>query len=240
MNPGGVPGADTRLEVPVLLGPTGAGKTELLEQVDPDRVEIISCDSRQIYRELEIGSAAPEPALTARLRHHLIGILDPTEEFNAAQFRDRALQAIKDVFARGRLPFVVGGSGFYFRALHTGLFVVDAAPAAQDEARARVAAMTPAERLSLLRELDPQALVSPGESARAGRVHPNDDYRVGRALEICLAGDVTFSGLWDAARRRAASGELDASNPYRFSGWRLEVEPESYWRRLAVWARARV
>jgi tRNA dimethylallyltransferase len=220
--------SDPAVSVPVLLGPTGAGKTDLLNELDPDQVEIISCDSRQVYRELEIGSAAPDARLLERLPHHLVGFLSPSETINAALFRREALAAIAGVFARGRIPFLVGGSGFYFQALRTGLFAVDVSP----EIRSLVAGLEPADRLARLRELDPAALVPVGEHARAGRVHPNDQYRVGRALEICLASGRTFSGLW--AERLEQPVQEDR---YHFIGWRLECEAGEYWKRLEARAR---
>lgn len=240
-------GFDGRPVIPVLLGPTGAGKTGLLESLLSDSaaanlpaIEVISCDSRQIYRELEVGSAAPDPGLQARMRHHLVGVLAPTAAYNAARFREDALGAIADILSRGRLPLIVGGSGFYFRALQTGLFAVNVASELRNEIREQVQALEPAERLRRLRELDPAAVIAPPEQARAGRVHPNDDYRISRALEICLASGGTYSGLWDDTRRRANSGELAAANPYRFTGWRLEVEQKTYWRQLADRAQAMV
>ncbi|MCR9144284.1 MAG: tRNA (adenosine(37)-N6)-dimethylallyltransferase MiaA [bacterium] len=234
---------DTRPVVPVLLGPTGAGKTALLDtlidssdgvELPLPPIEIISCDSRQIYRELEIGSAAPDAELRARLPHHLVGILEPTATYSAAQFRTDALAAIDDVLQRGRLPIVAGGSGFYFRALHTGLFEVDVDADRRTEIREQVIALGPAERLRRLRELDPGAvLAEAGRQASAGCVHPNDDYRISRALEICLGSGRRYSEIWAETRERGLSGDAGAAGPYRFAGWRLEVEREEYWRNLA-------
>ncbi|MEQ9363234.1 MAG: tRNA (adenosine(37)-N6)-dimethylallyltransferase MiaA [Leptospirales bacterium] len=241
---------DTRPLIPVLLGPTGAGKTALLESLlasptgsvaDIPPVEIVSCDSRQIYRELEIGSAAPEPKLLARLPHYLVGVLQPTETYSAARFRGDALAAIADILARGRLPLIAGGSGFYFRALQTGLFALDVSAGRQAGIRRQVQELGAGERLRRLRELDPAAVLSdPAEQARAGRVHPNDDYRVTRALEIVLASGRAYSEIWAESRRRSEQGGANAANPYRFTGWRLEVDRESYWRGLAGRARAMV
>ncbi len=250
---------DSRPLVPVLLGPTGAGKTALLESlISPGAsstagelppVEIVSCDSRQIYRGLEIGSAAPDAALCARLPHHLVGTVEPTETYSAARYRDEALAAIADIFSRGRLPVLAGGSGFYFRALSTGMFDLEVSPQVQSEIRTTVAGLGAAGRLARLKELDPAAVLPPGESqARAGRVHPNDDYRVSRALEICLLpGGRLYSEVWAAARSRnpGAADEGNAGDsPYRFAGWRISVEIDgkltTYWAALERRAREMV
>lgn len=224
--------------VPVLMGPTGSGKTALSAQVDPQRYEIVSCDSRQLYRELEIGSAAPEPAITARIRHHLIGILSPADTCNAAEFRRLALAAIDDVRRRGKIPFLVGGSGFYYRALKSQPFDVQV----PDEIRASVQALSPDARLERLRALDPGALVdaATGEEVRAGKIHPNDAYRVGRALEVCLAAGRPWSSYWsEALERESEPGLSDAG--LRFSGWLLETaDRDAYHGRLRERARAMI
>lgn len=225
---------DPRPVVYTLLGPTGAGKTALLEtlvDLAPDLYEVISCDSRQIYRGLEIGSAAPAGELCARLPHHIVGHVSPAESYSAARFRDEALAAIAGTLARGRIPFLVGGSGFYFRALSTQLFESPGDEQSQAEIRARVGALSPAGRLARLRELDPDALAAPGEPPSAGRVHVNDDYRIGRALEICLGGGPLYSERWRASltERQTAGG----TSAYRFAGWRLEISREAYWPRLS-------
>ncbi len=224
--------------VPVLMGPTGSGKTALSALVDPERYEIISCDSRQLYRELEIGSAAPEPELTARIRHHLIGVLNPDESCNAAEFRRLALAAIEDVRGRGKIPFLVGGSGFYYRALKSQPFDVHV----PEEIRASVQALSPEERIGQLRVLDPRSLVDPdaGEEVRAGKIHPNDAYRVGRALEVCLAAGRPWSSFWTEALERAEQpGRSDTG--LLFSGWRLETDDRNaYHARLLERSRAMV
>ncbi len=226
-----------------LLGPTGAGKTALLEtlaDLAPGRYEIISCDSRQIYRGLEIGSAAPVAELCARLPHHVVGHVSPAESYSAARFREEALAAIAETLARGRIPFLVGGSGFYFRALSTQLFESPGDEHSQAEIRARVSALSPAGRLARLRELDSDALAAPGEQPSAGRVHVNDDYRIGRALEICLSGGPLYSERWRASLARlqnATDSDSGGEGDYRFAGWRLELSRAAYWPTVPDWRR---
>jgi tRNA dimethylallyltransferase len=165
----------------ILTGPTCAGKTavalELAQQFD---AEIIGADSRQIYRGMPIGTAAPTAAERALVRHHLVGFLDPRERYSAARFVADAFAAIAGVHARGKRAIVVGGTGFYIRALAGDV----ALSAAQDEtlrARlAREARLHPPEVL--------HGWLRSRAHARALEVAPGDRYRVLRALEIALLG----------------------------------------------------
>ena len=229
-----------------LLGPTGAGKTALLEtlaDLAPGRYEIISCDSRQIYRGLEIGSAAPVAELCARLPHHVVGHVSPAESYSAARFREEALAAIAETLARGRIPFLVGGSGFYFRALSTQLFESPGDEHSQAEIRARVSALSPAGRLARLRELDSDALAAPGEQPSAGRVHVNDDYRIGRALEICLSGGPLYSERWRASLARlqnATDSDSGGEGDYRFALIASTLLPEERSGQSGVWKKYQI
>ena len=104
------------------MGPTASGKTELaLFLVERLPLEIISVDSAQVYRGMDIGTAKPEPEVLARAPHRLIDIRDPAQSYSAAQFRADALDAMGDITGRGRVPLLVGGTGLYFRALLYGL-----------------------------------------------------------------------------------------------------------------------
>ena len=107
----------------MLAGPTGIGKTELaIELAERFPVEIISADSMQVYRGMEIGAAQPTSADRKRARFHLCGIAEPTERFNAKRFLELCDAAHADIVARGRVPLYVGGTGMYLRALRWGLF----------------------------------------------------------------------------------------------------------------------
>ena len=232
MTPGEVvdsdPGADDDALplVRVILGPTGSGKTEIAARLNPERYEIVSCDSRQVYREMPVGTAMPEPEVLARIPHHLVDFLSPLETIDAGMYARMADAAITDILARGRKPVLVGGAGFYYRALKTGLF--DRAridPAVRERVR-----MTPhRERLARLRAEDPDALQSETGPALPGRIHPNDEYRVERALEVLESTGTRFSEHW----RRAREAGL-RSRKFRFSGYHIETEREEYFMRLEL------
>jgi tRNA dimethylallyltransferase len=164
----------------ILCGPTAAGKTALaLELAQVFGAEIVGADSRQIYRDMPIGTAAPTAAERARVPHHLVGWLDPHERYSAARFVVDARAAIDAIHARGRHAIVVGGTGFYVRAL-AGDVALDPAHDVDLRARlAREARTHPPEVLAdWLHALAP---------ARSAAVDPRDPYRVTRALEIALA-----------------------------------------------------
>ena len=163
-----------------IVGPTASGKSALgLRLAREHRGEIVSCDSLQAYRGLDIGSAKPTPAERAEVPHHLIDVVDPAEGFTAAEYARRARQALSEVRARGRLPLVVGGSGLYLRALVSGLFE---GPSRDEALRRRLERM--ADRFGdarlhrLLRRVDPDA---------AARIEVRDRMRVVRALEVFRA-----------------------------------------------------
>jgi tRNA dimethylallyltransferase len=157
----------------LILGPTATGKSELAvaiaEHLDG---EIISADARAIYRELNIGTAKPPPHLRARVPHHLIDLLDPTEHYDVMRFRQDVLKALEEIRARGKLPIVVGGSTLYISAL-TGTFF--AGPKADPQIRQRLEAQPQEHLRKRLEEIDPEA---------AQRIHPNDKVRTVRALEV--------------------------------------------------------
>jgi tRNA dimethylallyltransferase len=173
----------------ILTGQTAAGKTSLAMQLaERFDAEIVGADSRQIYRGMPIGTAAPGPGERARVPHHLVGFLDPAERYSAARFVDDALAAIGAIHARGRRALVVGGTGFYLRALAGDVAL---SPVHDDALRAR-----------LVREArvhDPEVLHDWLAALAPQRAHvlaAGDRYRVARGLEIALAE----RGRSDAAR----------------------------------------
>ncbi|MCK4547126.1 MAG: tRNA (adenosine(37)-N6)-dimethylallyltransferase MiaA [Candidatus Eisenbacteria sp.] len=171
--------------VPILLivGPTAVGKTEISVLVAEHlNGEIISADSRQIYRGMDIGTAKPEPQLLARAAHHLIDVADPGEDFNAVRFAGMAREAIVDIHGRGRYPIVVGGSGLYIRALLDGLFLgPPASPRIRAELQQVIEELGSPELHARLEEVDADA---------AQAIHPNDAVRIVRAMEVfMLTGD---------------------------------------------------
>jgi tRNA dimethylallyltransferase len=161
----------------VILGPTAVGKSELaIELAQKFVLEIINADSMQIYRGMDIGSAKPSLKERSLVTHHLIDIKDPDEEFSAAQFKEEAKSRITSLAQENKLTLVVGGTGFYIRALAKGLFP---APSADLRLREELKEKEKTRgKWTLYRELekvDPKA---------ASTIHPNDTFRIIRALEI--------------------------------------------------------
>jgi len=162
-----------------VLGPTATGKSALaLALAERYGGEIINCDSTAVYRGFDIGTDKVPVAEQRGIPHHLIDIADPTEVYTAAQYARDASRAIRDIHARHALPILVGGTGFYYRALTRGLFP---GPGADDALRARldrVAARKGPERLHrMLRRVDPDS---------ADRIMTRDQKRLVRALEVFL------------------------------------------------------
>lgn len=158
----------------VIAGPTGSGKSDLaMALAETFRGEIVNCDSLQLYRFLNIGTAKTLEAERRGIPHHLFDILDPNQVFTAGDYCRLARTTIKEIAGRGKLPIVAGGTGFYLRALLYGLF---SGPARDSNLRARLAAR-PQSLHKLLRRFDPAA---------AARIHENDIQKLIRALEVCL------------------------------------------------------
>jgi tRNA dimethylallyltransferase len=160
-----------------ILGPTASGKTAVaLALAERFPVEIVSVDSAQVYRGMDVGTAKPDTAARARVRHHLVDILDPTEAYSAGRFRDDALRLAREIHGRGRIPLLVGGTMLYFRSLERGLADLPPAhPALRREIEEEAARRGwPALHAELAR-VDPSA---------AARIEPRDAQRIQRALEV--------------------------------------------------------
>lgn len=160
----------------VILGPTGAGKSELgLVLAEAFGGEIIGCDSIQVYRGLDIGSAKISPSRRRGIRHHLIDVIELDEQLTAGAYSRLAREAVQAVQSLSRLPIVVGGTGFYLRALLDGL---SPAPERDENLRRRLTRLARERRGVLdrfLRKHDPSA---------AARIHPNDHQKLIRAIEM--------------------------------------------------------
>lgn len=170
--------------IPVLVGPTAVGKTAVaLEVVDRFNLEIVSCDSRQIYRRLNIGTAKPTRTELAGRPYHLIDYVEPDAVYSAARYREDADSAFTEVLSRGRVPLVVGGSGLYLRALVVGLFET---PPADPAFRASLEAFSAAELHCRLAGID---------SAAARVIPAGNRPRLVRALEIHNLTGLTKSEL---------------------------------------------
>ena len=161
----------------VIVGATGVGKTEVaIELAKRIRVEIISADSRQIYKEMDIGTAKPSSAIRQEVPHHLIDLVLPDQIFNVADFKTRAEAIIKELQKTDKLPALVGGSGLYIKAVIDGLFV---GPGADWKLRDKLKGKEKGEGAGTLyqelKRVDPST---------ASRLHPHDQRRIVRALEV--------------------------------------------------------
>ena len=169
----------------VILGPTAVGKSRLgVELALELGGEILSIDSKQAYRDIDIGTAKPGPEERSRVPHHLLDMFELDEKINARLYARRFEDVFEDVVSREKIPVLVGGSGLYFRAIFRGFFHVEL-----DEGErtgfAKSVEDTPTEELHLrLREIDEES---------AGRIHQNDRYRIVRALEVAELSGVQLS-----------------------------------------------
>jgi tRNA dimethylallyltransferase len=160
-----------------LLGPTASGKTSVaLALAERFAIEIVSVDSAQVYRGMDVGTAKPAREALERVPHHLIDILEPTAAYSAGRFRDDALRLVPEIQARGRIPVLAGGTMLYFRALTRGLAdLPPAQPAIRAEIEARAARRGWPALHADLAKVDPKT---------ASRVEPTDAQRIQRALEV--------------------------------------------------------
>ncbi len=179
----------------VILGPTAGGKSDLaMELARRLNGELVSADSMQVYRGMDIGTAKPTAAERAEIPHHAIDLVDATSDgFTVASWLMEAERAIADIRARGRIPIIVGGTNLYIRAFLEGL---DEAPAADAAFRAAHESIETAALYAQLTASDP---------ARAAQLHPNDRRRVLRALEIAFT-----TGVLASSKREAWSDALVA------------------------------
>ena len=176
------------LPVFVLTGPTGVGKTDWAVRLAGEApVEIVSVDSALVYRGLDIGTAKPSRELRSRVPHHLIDICDPSESYSAGRFVGDALESIRAIHARRRVPLLVGGTMLYVRALLHGLAEL---PAATPELRAQLDARAAREGWPAL-----HAELASLDPAAAARIAPNDSQRIQRALEVCHSSGRPISEL---------------------------------------------
>jgi tRNA dimethylallyltransferase len=165
-----------------IAGPTAVGKSEIaLRLAEQLGGEIVSADSMQVYRGLDIGTAKPSPAERARVPHHLIDICDLSEAFDAAQFVQLAQKAVAEIQSRGRVPVFCGGTGLYFKAFLSGL---GEAPSANPELRAKLEKLPFEALLGELRERDPEAY---------GKIDKQNPRRVIRAVEVIRLTGKKFS-----------------------------------------------
>jgi tRNA dimethylallyltransferase len=171
-----------------IMGPTASGKSRVaMALADHLPVEIVSVDSAQVYRGMDIGTAKPSAAEQLRVPHHLIDLIDPTESYSAARFRTLALRAIESIRKRGRIPLLVGGTMLYFKALRDGLATLPAADAAvRAEIDSQATTCGWPHLHAELARIDPRT---------ADRLAPNDAQRIQRALEVFRLTGKSMSAL---------------------------------------------
>jgi tRNA dimethylallyltransferase len=167
--------------VVVLVGPTAVGKSALaLHLAERFDAEIVTADSRQVYRYMDIGTAKPTPSEQAIARHHMIDLVEPSDTYSAQRFREEGLRVLRGIAATGRPALVAGGTGFYIRALIDGMVLPPVPP---DHAyRADLRALAAADGAEVI-----HARLASSDPASAARIHPRNVPRVIRALEIVRA-----------------------------------------------------
>lgn len=180
--------------MPVLVGPTASGKTPISLLIAPGlNAEIISADSRQIYKQLDIGTAKPSKEDLSRVRHYFVDEIPPERDFNAGEFGVRGREVIGEIFGRRKVPLVVGGSGLYVRALVDGFFEgVSSDPETRSELYRRLREDGAEALYDELKRVDPLS---------ASRMHPSKPRRVIRALEVYRLTGTPISELQQASVR---------------------------------------
>lgn len=201
-----------------LVGPTGSGKTKTAIQIcQALNSEIVSMDSMQIYRGMDIGTAKPTQAELAAAPHHMIDVADPDKIFTVSMYREMACRVIDDILARGRLPLLVGGTGLYLQAISYDMSLGEkGADSKLREELNRIAAR-PAGALELHKRLEAVDPVS------AKKLHPNDIRRVIRSLEIFEASGKPKS---------AQENETRTEGPYRVLVYGLSLPREQMYARI--------
>ncbi|MDH3997604.1 MAG: tRNA (adenosine(37)-N6)-dimethylallyltransferase MiaA [Desulfuromonadales bacterium] len=168
---------DTQPSLPIICGPTAVGKTSVaIELAEYFGAEIISADSRQVYRLMDVGTAKATAQEQGRVKHHLLDVVWPDQEFNASTFTQQAKAAFEQIQSQGKRPFLVGGTGLYIKALTEGLLQAPGAdPKVRQQLKDRAAIEGSAALHQELQGVDPEC---------AAKLHPNDLIRVSRALEV--------------------------------------------------------
>jgi tRNA dimethylallyltransferase len=201
----------------IIAGPTCVGKTgAAITLAEPLGGDIVSADAMQVYRYMDIGTAKPTQEQQARVRHHLIDVVDPDEPFSAAQFKTAAEAVIGELHEKGHPAFVVGGTGLYIKALTRGLFrVQEGNGALRERLRAEAKDLGSPVLHQRLQDIDPEG---------AARIHPHDAYRITRALEIF---ELTGKPI---SEHHSAHGFSDA--PYHLLKIGLFLDREMLYRRI--------
>ena len=185
----------------LIMGPTASGKTAVaMALADRFPVELISVDSAQVFRDMDVGTAKPDRATLARYPHRLIDLISPEESYSAARFRSDALAAMAEITAAGKVPLLVGGTMLYFRALLHGLADL---PQADAQLRAEIDAEAAAEGWPAM-----HAKLAILDPSTAARLHATDSQRIQRALEICRLSGRPMSELLAASEQQKPPYDL--------------------------------
>lgn len=208
-----LPGQQSKPVALCLMGPTAAGKTTVaLELAAQRNVQLVSVDSAQVYRGMDIGTGKPDPEVQRQFPHRLMDIRDPSEPYSAADFRADAINEIKDIQQSGGIPLLVGGTMLYFKTLRDGL-----ADMPQADAQTRLQITEKAEQEgwpavhAWLAQVDPES---------AARIHPNDPQRMQRALEIYLVSGRTMTQFH--AESRAQNSKTDNTLPFSLAFFAIQ------------------
>jgi len=205
-----------------IVGPTASGKSALALSLARERSgEIVSCDSLQVYRGLDVGSAKASPSERAGVPHHMLDVVEPDQPFSAAEYARLARVALRDIAARGRLCIVAGGTGLYLRALLQGLFE---GPSRDEALRRRLEAL--GERFGDARL---HRLLAGVDAEAAARIRPRDRVRVVRALEV----------FWSTGRPISRQQREGARPLTGFRSLVVGLDPDREALRAAVAARTR-
>ena len=206
----------TKTKVLVIFAPTASGKTALTRELfSPQgshfilKAEIISADSQAVYKEMDIGTAKPEADLQKEIPHHLINLLTPDRQYNVSDFVNEADKACEEIAARGNLPVVVGGTGFYIRNFLYGLAPT---PVSDEKLRSKLKERIAREGNQAL--YDELSRIDPESAAK---IHPNDAYRICRALEVYY-----LSGKKRSEYQTEGQGKLRDKFDFKF----LVLQPE--------------
>ncbi len=201
----------------ILTGPTSVGKTglsvKLAKKLDG---EIISADSMQVYKHMDIGTAKITKKEMDGVRHHLIDVLEPVEEYNVSRFKEEAEAAIRDIYARGSLPIIAGGTGFYIQAL---LYDVDFSDTAQTGYRKELIMTAEREGGRVLHDM-----LKKCDEKAASYIHPNDIKRITRALEYYHETGMKISEHNEEARKK--------ESPYDFRYFVLNIPRDELYKNI--------
>ncbi|MBP3835477.1 MAG: tRNA (adenosine(37)-N6)-dimethylallyltransferase MiaA [Pyramidobacter sp.] len=189
--------SEKKIPILAVIGPTAVGKTAMsLDLARALNAEVISVDSRQVYRYMDVGTDKISLEIRREIPHHMIDVADPDQVFTAADFVAQAKDCVTRILARGRVPLFVGGTPFYYQAMFGGLLSIDVPT--DESLRARLCAESAEDLYARLEQADPES---------AARLHPNDKFRVARSLEIFLLSGRKASELY--AQQKSAESPYD-------------------------------